>query len=474
MRNVLPSLLGLSCVVLIAGIVAAPRIAAADPKAHVSAAAAFTGRVMVVMRADLDGLPRAALAAGATIESWLPGPRVAVIRARTPGEAPALADALRAVEGVVSVELDRLRPRSTRAALSDPQAPEQWPAERACLPAAFDVTRGKADVLLAVIDDGFDLGHEDLGELVTGWDFADDDAVPAAGTADDHGTAVLGLAAARADNERGVTGFCPGCSVLPIRRGFSDADDARAIAFAVDAGADVINCSWGYSHPSTAVLAALRHAVVAGRHGLGAVVVFAAGNGAGVDIEEAGDIAATPGVLAVMATGVDDQLARGSSFSARGLAAPAGGGWTTDRTSGGYSVGPYTNELGGTSAAAPIVAGTAGLVLSVAPELSGPAVIALLRASADRVGAATARVATVPRLDAGRAVAWAAGRADRSRDPGACVFTPPAPDASGCAVTRSVGARAWGDMLALFALAVLVARRRLRLRLRLRPRSAGT
>jgi Subtilase family len=427
----------------------------------------LTGRVLVVMDRDVDveGLARAARAAGGALERWLSGPRVAILDSGAPALALALAEALKRVDGVISVEPDFIRPSRVRRELSDPRARTQWSAERTCLPAAFDLTMGRSEVVIAVIDDGFDLAHEDLGGFTAdAWDFADDDGVPGAGPNDDHGTAVVGIAAARANNGRGITGYCPQCGVLLIRRGFTDADDASAIVLATDAGADIINCSWGYPNPSSAVIAALRYATVDGRRGRGAVVVFAAGND-GVDIDESHDIAATPGVLAVMATGPDDRLSSTSSTSARGLAAPAGGRWTTDRTSGGYAPGPYTEDFGGTSAAAPAVAGTAGLLLTVAPTLSREEVVALLRASADLVEGRTATSPAVPRLHAGRAVAQAAGATLTVDDPRSCSFTPePPPPAAdtGCAISipRSGGEPGFALLQAMVLAMVLRGRRR--------------
>ena len=384
----------------------------------------LTSDVVVVLRAedDLSALVAAAQAAGGALKTWLPGPRIVIFDAGTSEGAIRLSEAVRSQDGVLGAEPDVIRPRSSRRSASDPRSPEQWYAEKACLPAALDVTSGRSAIVIAVIDDGFDLAHEDLGGFVAAaWDFVDDDATPEAGPLDDHGTAVLGIAAARGDNGRGITGFCPGCSVLPIRRGVTDADDARAIAHAIDAGADVINCSWGYSYPSISVTAALRHAVTDGRGGLGAVVLFAAGN-EGVDIDVIHDIAATPGVLAVMATDADDRLLPGSNTGALAIAAPSGGSLTTDRTLNGYTVGPYTDDFGGTSAAAPVVAGTAGLVLSVDPTLSAGAVLDLLRATADVIPGREAADAGFLRVHTGRAVARAANVPDPVETGEACSF----------------------------------------------------
>lgn len=377
-----------------------------------------------------------------------------------------LCEELRAASGVVDAHPDFVRPAGRRRALRDPYFAEQWYAEKACLPGAFDVTLGRPDVTIAIVDDGFDLAHEDLADPARlsplAFDFADLDRDPSAGPLDDHGTAVAGIALASGDNEKGLSGFCPRCGFLPIRRGATDADDMSALVYAADAGAAVINCSWGYSYPSSGVVAAIRHAAEQGRDGLGAVVVFAAGND-GEDIEQAGDISASPGVLAVMASGADDALLPESNFGASALAAPSGGMITTDRTLGGYASGPYFRSFGGTSGAAPGVAGTAALVLSVDPRLSAVQVQDLLRSTSDPIGHA-ASGGSYLRLNAARAVAAAAGidapsSAYLPGDPRCSVTAAPEEPSAGCSfVPAGDGAPGGGAAVPLLALVALTRR----------------
>src|SRR6188508_2164078 len=81
---------------------------------------------------------------------------------------------------------------------SDPLA-ANWTYDAVSLPAAWDVTTGSEAVVIAIVDSGVDGTHADLaGALVPGFDFVDDD--PDAGDDNGHGTAVAGIAAARADN----------------------------------------------------------------------------------------------------------------------------------------------------------------------------------------------------------------------------------------------------------------------------------
>ena len=130
---------------------------------------------------------------------------------------------------------------------------------------------------------------------------------------------------------------------------------AAGIAWAANHGANVINMSLGGLNGSSSVANAIAYAR---NHGV--VVVAAAGNEGN---SQRFYPAAYPGVLSVAATTGTDSL---YSFSTRGawvkLAAP-GCTWTSQR-------GSKWGSFCGTSAAAPIVAGTAGLVFASFPGAS--------------------------------------------------------------------------------------------------------
>ena len=107
------------------------------------------------------------------------------------------------------------------------------------------------DVRVAVIDSAVDAGHPDLaGQVVVRQDFVT--GRPA--SAELHGTAVAGVIAAVADNQLGMAGVAPGARVMALRACWQrSADDtvcdtlslAKALHFAVDRGAQVINLSLG-------------------------------------------------------------------------------------------------------------------------------------------------------------------------------------------------------------------------------------
>lgn len=115
--------------------------------------------------------------------------------------------------------------------------------------AAWDYTRGDRDIVVCVMDDGFDLEHSDFaaeGKVVAPRDFGDDDAVPhPIEEGDNHGTACAGVAVAE-ENGSGVVGLAPGCSLMPVRTSRWISDDSIVALFrhAMDEGADVISCSW--------------------------------------------------------------------------------------------------------------------------------------------------------------------------------------------------------------------------------------
>jgi subtilisin family serine protease len=270
---------------------------------------------------------------------------------------------------------------------------------------AWTRTTGTRKVTIAVVDDGVDLGHEEFrgrGKQASGWNFQDRNDDPSALPDHRHGTACAGLATALANNGRGVCGVAPGCRLLPVRTPDEWGDEvgyADAIAWAADQGADVVSCSWGppdgyWTEDALplAMDAALERATTRGRGGRGAVVIWAAGNGnEPVDLD---GFARDARVIAVAATDDRDVKAGYSDFGdAISLCAPAGdtlrgrpGLWTTDLSGGaGYSRGSYTGDFSGTSAAAPVVAGVAALVLSVNADLGWRDVRRILEDTADEV-----------------------------------------------------------------------------------------
>ena len=151
---------------------------------------------------------------------------------------------------------------------------------------AWDITKGKRSVVVAVIDDGFDLLHPDFtgrGKVVHPKDYVDGDASPFPCGDNYHGTPCAGIAIAE-ENGQGVVGIAPGCSFMPIRFPFDASDDLVATIFSyVGRHADVISCSWSYRpgyYPLSSILSMKFHqlAIEGGPRKKGCIIVFSAGN----------------------------------------------------------------------------------------------------------------------------------------------------------------------------------------------------
>lgn len=275
---------------------------------------------------------------------------------------------------------------------------------------------GSTQVIVAVIDDGFDLGHPDLsmpGKVVGPWDFtrSSNDPTPDPDEQDWHGTPCAGVALAQSANA-GVYGAAPGATLMPVRWGpdLSDSQIEQWFGYVTSKGAWVVNCSWSArarNYPlSSRSVQAISQCASSGRDGTGCVIVFAAGNANhNVNDPAAGTVngfAIHPDVIAVAASTSQDLKSDYSNYGAEiSVCSPSSGagGWgilTTDvtgaRTIGGatqrlgYAVGDYTSDFGGTSSAAPLVAGICALVLSIAPDLKASDVKKLIEATARKIG----------------------------------------------------------------------------------------
>jgi thermitase len=295
--------------------------------------------------------------------------------------------------------------------------------------AAWTITRGKPEVVVAVLDEGVDTRHRMLKDAVVAEaDFFDDKKADAMPEGDDaHGTACTGIIASRDDKVRGLA---PGVSIAACRiaRGdgqgywiFDDFQTGEAIAWCWrEAGAHVLSNSWGGGAPSDSIINAVGRARRQGREGKGCVVVFAAGN----TQQAIGFPGNLDGILTVGASNQWDQRKTKNSKDGENfwgsnhgreldLVAPGVGIVTTDIAGRrGYSGGLSIRNFNGTSAATPHVAACAALILSIRPDLTESQVRSIIVNSADPIGAGT-----IPNERVGRgrlncyAALWAARRA---------------------------------------------------------------
>ncbi|TAJ21727.1 MAG: hypothetical protein EPO68_04220, partial [Planctomycetota bacterium] len=272
-------------------------------------------------------------------------------------------------------------------------------------PEAWDLQKGAASIVVAIIDGGIEYTHEDLtANAVAGWDFLGNDSSPLpSGSGDNHGTACAGVAVARQDNAIGLSGIAPNCKLMPIRlvgTGMTNTLEANAIAWAKNNGAAILSNSWGppdgtganYPLPAN-VQAAIDDAATNGRGGKGCLIFWASGNGN--ESVELDGYAKYSKVLAVGASTDQDLRSYYSDYGpSLDICAPSNGGvttgiWTTDRTgSAGYSATNYANNFGGTSSACPLAAGAMALVLSQNPALTWQQAYNAITSTADKIDAA--------------------------------------------------------------------------------------
>lgn len=257
----------------------------------------------------------------------------------------------------VFVEEDGEVRASSHRTPPQPAETAPWGISAVNAPEANAITRG-AGILVCVVDTGIQGSHPDLaGNIVGGENFvlkrgrlnpyqwADDNG---------HGTHVAGTIAA-IDNTIGVVGVAPEAGLFAVkvldRNGSGYLSDvAEGILSCIENGADVINMSLASSSNSTLVQAAVQDANAAGL-----IQVAAAGNRAGAVQYPA----KYPEVIAVSAVDINFDLA---SFSNYGSEIDfAGPGVNVLSTTTGSSYATFS----GTSMAAPHVAGTAALMLSV-------------------------------------------------------------------------------------------------------------
>ncbi len=261
----------------------------------------------------------------------------------------------------------------------------------------WDIQKGDASTVIAIVDNGTDYRHPDLAaniwtnvveaagltgvdddqngyiDDIHGWDFGENDNDPSPGTdpasITSHGTHIAGLAGAVVDNFIGVAGVSWNCSIMPVKTS-TDGDTRQipfgyeGIVYAADQGARVINASWGRrGHFSQFEQDIIDYAAAKG-----CLIVAAAGNSnLNADFYPASYVH----VIAVAAVNDLDEKASYSNYG-QFVDISAPGGDVRAGQPGLFSTFPVDRgsygEFSGTSMASPVVAGMVALLTRKFPR----------------------------------------------------------------------------------------------------------
>ncbi|MEE9501871.1 MAG: S8 family peptidase, partial [Candidatus Aminicenantaceae bacterium] len=336
------------------------------------------------------------------------------------------------IPGVVNIEINFCRTK--RVTLDDPyfvgkggwgqSYDDQWAIKRVGFTDGEDSAWNKLGanpqpVIVAVIDSGLDWNHLDFDwknlwqnpneipnngkdddgngyiDDIIGWDFMANSNKP--WDHDGHGTIVSGIIAATQNNGIGIAGINPHALIMVCKalNNFGNTRAsylAKAIVYAVDNGAQVINMSVGGEN-----LTQIEQEAVAYAEQNGVLIVVASGNES-VNVEGLG-LASIDGVLTVASTGLDDKRSVFSNWGSQiDIAAPGievlglrarltdtmqdipGVEYVNGASFVGEDNRYYRGS--GTSFSAPLVTGIASLVMSKHPEYTGAQVAQILKQSA--------------------------------------------------------------------------------------------
>lgn len=269
---------------------------------------------------------------------------------------------------------------------NDPRLQELWGLNAIHAPIAWKNGTGTGNKIVAVLDSGVDVSHQDLiGNIWTntkeipgngidddnndyiddtsGWDFVGNDNLPF--DENGHGTHMAGIMAGKGNNGIGIAGVNWSGKIMPIRilnaSGATDWNTAfSGIVYAISNGAHILSNSYGSTSAAALAASAVQMANASGK-----LVIAAAGNHSQAKaIFPAYLTNAYPNVISVASSDLNGSVSEFSNYGdGVDIAAPGSNILSTTPNNGYLS-------FSGTSAAAPFVAGAASLLWDLFPTKS--------------------------------------------------------------------------------------------------------
>ena len=326
--------------------------------------------------------------------------------------------------------------------LNDPElgnAQRAWYLDAIGAKEAWNYTLGDPDVVVAVVDNGFDLSHPELNDKIVHpynvlTQNSDIRPIITNKGENGHGTHVAATAVGSCNNGTGLLGIAPKCKLMPVQVAndnptgtMSDQAIRTGVLYAIEHGADVINISLGmyvsdqvkgmsdgqqlnYINTYMKDNELLWNKIFAKAKERNCIIVFAAGNDnviSGIDPKKRNNetirVSAVNGSLAkadFSNYGRYGQLNREySSVSAPGVSI--------------FSAMPHNQygNMNGTSMAAPIVTGIVALMKSVNRNLTANQALSILKSTGNELSPNIG-----PLVQVGRAIRKTMGKGDSDAD----------------------------------------------------------
>ncbi len=284
---------------------------------------------------------------------------------------------------------------------NDPRLGEQWHLETIKMSEAWDVVTGGKDldgrqIVIAIMDGGFHTGHEDLQDVFyrnskeipgdgidndgnlyvddyNGWNVKKQNDVI---SSDSHGTSVVGMAAANANNGKGIAGMDWGVKVMPIVEVTNSGEVIQAYEYILAQrklynqtngakGAYIVAASYSGGLPNAFGTSFPIWCGLYDKLGQAGIISIGATVNDDINVDIKGDMPSTctsPYLIVVTNTNIDDKKERYAGYGPIhvDLGVPGEEILTTDLE----SRGKYRVESG-TSLSAPVLAGAISLMYAL-------------------------------------------------------------------------------------------------------------